>query len=47
MEVQLHTANEDLLLNNIWLILKILSKIGHQLISIFNHVHILPNDPHN
>lgn len=35
------------MLNDIWLVLEILSKVVQQFVSIFNHLYILTDDPHN
>ena len=47
MEVKLHATDQDLVLNDIWFILEVLRKVVQELIGIFNHFNVLPDDPDN
>lgn len=45
VKIELHAANEYLLLDHIRLVLEILHEIGHKFISIIDDFNILSNDP--
>lgn len=45
MQIQLHTAEQDLLLDNIRLIFEILSETAKNLIGILDHLDVLADDP--
>lgn len=45
MQVKLHTADQDLLLHYVWLILEVLDEVQHQLISVVDDLDILTDDP--
>ena len=44
-QIQFHAAGEDLLLDHIGLVFKVVNKIGHQFVSIVDDFDVLSDDP--
>ena len=46
-EIEFHTANQDLVLDNVWLVLEVLHEVGHQLVCIIYGLNILSDNPYD
>jgi hypothetical protein len=47
MQIELHTTDENLLLDHIRLVFEVLDEVGHEFISIIDYLDVLSNDPYD